>query len=394
MKHFAAYYAGLYAYTDPELHPSFPRDDPKFMAEYYRQVNDGEWEGVRGQPARRVKEHITYADLATFDDRQRDSAIAYIQKHAGDDKPFFMYLAFLKVHNPNNPSPEWRGKSHESPYLDALMELDDNSGKVVQALRDAKIDDNTIVVWTTDNGPWIDAWPDAGYTPFRGMKGTCFEAGWRVPAILWWPGHVPAGKVLDGMMSHMDVWPTLATMVGLTPPPHGAWTGNDGAPIYFDGYDNSAYVLGKADASAREDWVYIDDLSFDAVRYRQWKFVFTAKDAWLGPELHLGMAGALYNLRQDPGEKYDMLFNGAAPPAAGVLKTSPGRYSGQDNGWAFIYANRLVNDFTATVKEFPNIPTILATASIGADLPKFTPPNLVETRPATSTPRRQAPPAR
>ncbi|MGB8710740.1 MAG: sulfatase-like hydrolase/transferase, partial [Methyloceanibacter sp.] len=103
---------------------------------------------------------------------------------AKDQNPFFMYLCFLKVHNPNNPSPRWKGKSPGgSNYLDSLMELDDNSGQVVQAIRDLGIDQNTLVVWTTDNGAWIDAWPDAGYTPFRGMKGSSFEGGFRVPAI-------------------------------------------------------------------------------------------------------------------------------------------------------------------------------------------------------------------
>jgi arylsulfatase len=391
MKHFAAYYAGVYAYTDPTLHPDFPRNDPRFMAEYYKQVNDGEWEGVRGQAPRRVKEHITYPDLATFDDRQRDDAVAYIKRHARDDRPFFMYVAYLKCHNPNNPSPEWKGKSREGDYLDALMEVDSNSGQVVQALRDAGIDRNTIVVWTTDNGAWIDAWPDAGYTPFRGMKGTVFEGGWRVPAVMWWPGHIPAGRVVDGMMSHMDVWPTVAAMVGLQPPPHGGWVGNDGRPIYFDGIDNSAYVLGKSPTSARESWVYIEGTDLLAVRYQQWKFVFTAKDSWLGPDLSLGMAGALYNLRRDPGEAYDMIFNGAAPVTAGVIKTSPGRYSGQDNGWAFVYANALIHAFNESVTEFPNIATIPATASIGAELPKFVKPNLIAPQQPAGAAERQAP---
>ena len=104
-----------------------------------------------------------------------------------------MYVAFLKVHQPNNPAPEFKGKSHESNYLDSLMELDSNSGRIVQAIRDAGLDEDTIVVWTTDNGPWIDAWPDAGYTPFRGMKGSGFEGGWRVPGIMWAPGRIQPG---------------------------------------------------------------------------------------------------------------------------------------------------------------------------------------------------------
>jgi len=375
MKHFLAYYAGVYAYSDPALHPNFPRWNPQFMGMYKAMVNDGEWEGQAGKPARRVIEHFGYADLATIDNRQRDSAIAYIKQHAKDDKPFFMYVAFLKLHQPNNPAPEWKGKSRQGNYLDSLMELDSNSGQIVQALRDAGIEQNTIVVWTTDNGPWIDAWPDAGYTPFRGMKGTGFEGGWRVPGIMWAPGRIPGGRVLHGMMSHMDVWPTLAAMVGLKPPPRGAWKDDNGKPIYFDGIDNSAYVLGKASESARMSWVYIDAVSFLGVRYGDWKFLFTAKDTWLGPDLHLGMP-AIYNLKQDPGERYDMTFNGAAPATAGVLKTSPGRYSGADNGWAGVFSNIPLMEFLDSIKKYPNIPTIPAGSSMGSDLPVFVPPNL------------------
>jgi len=342
---------------------------------YNAMVNDGEWEGKAGQPPKRVVEHFGYADLATIDNQQRDSAITYIKDHAKDDKPFFMYVAFLKVHQPNNPAPEFKGKSHESNYLDSLMELDSNSGRIVQAIRDAGLDQDTIVVWTTDNGPWIDAWPDAGYTPFRGMKGSGFEGGWRVPGIMWAPGRIQPGSVFHGMMSHMDVWPTLATMAGLKPPPHGEWKDNNGKPIYFDGMDNSAYITGKAEESARISWVYIDAVNFLGVRYGEWKFLFTAKDTWLGPDLHLGIP-AIYNLKQDPAEHYDMTFNGAAAPTAGVLKSSPGRYSGADNGWAGVFSMIPLNEFIDSIKKYPNIPTSPAGSSMGADLPEFIPPNL------------------
>ena len=393
MKHFAAYYAGVYAYTDVRLHPSFPINDPQFMAAYYSQVDDGEWEGVAGRPPRRVKEHITFDDLATFDDKQRDSAMQYIRQHAKDERPFFMEVAFLKVHNPNNPSPAFRGRSQEGNYLDSLMELDYNTGQVMQTIRDAGIANNTIVVWTTDNGAWVDAWPDAGYTPFRGMKGSAFEGGWRVPAIMWWPGHIPAGRVLPGMMSHMDVWPTCAALAGLPPPPHGAWQGNDGKPIYFDGVDNSAYVLGKTDRSARQDFVYVEGTQLVAVRHDKWKFLFTGKDTWLGPELPLGLP-AVYDLKADPGESYDMIFNGAAPPTAGVLKSSPGRYAGEDSGWTMVYANKLVNDFNESLREFPSIQTIAASASLGSDLPRLTSKNVVvplQQQPSAGATMRQPP---
>jgi arylsulfatase len=173
----------------------------------------------------------------------------------------------------------------------------------------------------------------------------------------------------------MDVWPTLAAMVGLKPPPHGAWKDDNGKPIYFDGIDNSAYVLGKANESARVSWVYIDAVTFLGVRYLDWKFLFTAKDTWLGPDLHLGIP-AIYNLKQDPGERYDMTFNGAAPATAGVLKSSPGRYSGADNGWAGVFSDIPLTEFLDSIKKYPNIPTIPAGSSMGSDLPVFIAPNL------------------
>ena len=376
MKHFLAYYAGVYAYPDPKLHPDFPFGDPKFMADYYKLVNDGEYDQIAGQPAKRTVEHFGYDELATIDDRQAASAADYIKDHAKGDKPFFMYVAFMKCHNPNNPSPNWKGKSHQSTYLDALMELDDNSGKVVQAVREAGIAENTIVVWTTDNGPWIDAFPDAGYTPFRAAKGTPFEGGWRVPGIMWAPGRIKASTVLHGMMSHMDIWPTTAAMAGLTPPPHGEWKDNNGKPIYFDGIDNSAYVTGKAKKSARDQWVYINGVTFGGIRCGQWKLLWTAKDTWLGPNLHMDYP-SVFNLVQDPGERYSMLFNGAAPATAGVLKGSPGNFSGQDNGWVGVYINPVLFGFLESIKKYPNIPTIPMGAAIGADLPEFMAPNVM-----------------
>jgi arylsulfatase len=377
MKHFLACYAGVYAYRNPEIHPFFPAWDPAFMAQYNK-INDGEWNCIAGQPCQRTVEHFGYDDLAAIDDRQAASAQDYIKQHAKGGQPFFMYVAFMKVHQPNNPAAEWKGKSHQGNFSDAIMELDANVGKVLQAVRENGIANDTIVTFSSDNGPWIDAWPDAGYSPFRGMKGTGFEAGWRVPGLIWAPGRVQAGMVLHGMMSHMDIWPTTAAMAGLTAPPHGDWKGNAGQPIYFDGIDNSEYVMGKAKQSARTEMIYIEGLSFQAVRWNQWKFVFTAKDAWLGPELNLASIPAIYNLQMDPGEQYDMTFNGAAPRALGILSTSPGRFSGSDNGWSVGYATLVVNNFKASVARCPNIPTLPAGAAIGADLPEFLTPNLRE----------------
>ena len=250
MKNFAAYYAGAYAYdnTSKWFHPWFPSYNPEFAKFFADHVNMDEWEGVAGQPAKDVG-RINYDSFQTFDQRQADNAIDYIKRHAVGDQPFFMDVNFLKMHNPTNAAPEFAGRSHLGDYSDSLMELDADIGKIMDTIR--AVAPNTIVIVTADNGAWLDAYPDAGTTPFRGEKGTPFEGGWRVPGIMWWPGHIPAGAQYHEMMSHIDCWATLAGMVGLTPPPHD-WVGNDGKPIYFDSIDNSAYILGKAQHSARE----------------------------------------------------------------------------------------------------------------------------------------------
>ena len=363
MKNFAAYYAGVYAYDDtsPHFHPWFPSFNRQFNEMYDSVVNLGEWEGTTGQPARKVGT-ITYDSLATFDIRQTDNAVAYIRQHAQDAKPFFMDVNFIKMHNPTNPAPEFRGKTHLGNYSDSLMELDTDIGRIMEAIRANA--PNTIVIITADNGAWVDAYPDAGTSPFRGEKGTPFEGGWRVPGIMWWPGHIPAGVTRNEMMSHIDGWATLATMVGLTPPPHD-WVGNDGKPIYFDSIDNSAYILGTDQHSARKSWVYIDGENFWGVRADiggdptepwvniAWKYLYTAKDSWLGADANLGAIGAIYNLTMDPYEKYDMTFNGAA--STRVLSSSPGKYSGEDNGWALSLLEPVILDFDKTVLKYPSI---------------------------------------
>jgi arylsulfatase A-like enzyme len=363
MRQFAAYYAGVYAYnnTDKWFHPWFPSYNPEYNKMYDDIVNLGEWEGETGKPARMVGT-ITYDSLATFDVRQTDSAVAYIHQHARGDKPFFMDVNFIKMHNPTNAAPEFRGKSHLGDYSDSLMELDADIGRIMEAIRAEAPD--TIVIVTADNGAWLDAYPDAGTTPFRGEKGSPFEGGWRVPGIMWWPNHIPARVQYNEMMSHIDAWATLATMVGVTPPPHD-WVGNDGKPIYFDSIDNSAYILGKSPHSARNSWIYIDGEVFQGARadiggdpaepwvHIAWKYLYTAKDSWLGSEANLGSIGATYNLTMDPYEKYDMTFNGAAPTR--TLTSSPGRYSGQDNGWVLSLIEPVIIDFDKTLVKYPNI---------------------------------------
>ena len=170
------YYAGVYAYDDTDLHPTSRSTTTEVHGDLEpgRPVAMG-WQG--GRSAKAVKTRTSPSRSGTGDDEMRANAIHWLKAHAKDANPFFMYLNFMKVHNPNYPSPRFKGKSPGGgTYLDSLMELDDNTGQVMQAIRDLGLAENTLVVWTTDNGAWIDAWPDAGYTPFRGDKGRLSRA--------------------------------------------------------------------------------------------------------------------------------------------------------------------------------------------------------------------------
>ncbi len=364
MKEFAAYYPGVYTYDDTDnfAHPWFPKYNAAYWAEYQKIVNLYEWEGTAGKPAVKVA-RIDYDYLHEFDVRQADSAVEYIKAHAKAGKPFFMDVNFMKMHNPNIPAKAFIGKSHLGNYSDAMMELDSNIGRIMDAIRAEA--PNTIVIITADNGAWQDAYPDAGTVPFRGEKGSPFEGGFRVPAIMWWPNHIPAGVRYGEMMSHIDLWSTLAAMSGIAPPPHGAWKDNDGKPIYFDSIDNSAYILGKAKHSARNGWIYVDGEDFAGARADvggdptnpdlkiAWKYLYTSKDTWLGARQDLGCCGSVYNLTMDPFEKYDMTFNGAV--ATRLPTTSPGRYAGYDNGWVVSLIAVPIGEFDKSIVEFPNM---------------------------------------
>ena len=339
-----------------------PEYNKQYWEVYQKVVNLYEWSGMAGKPA--VKgDIITLQNLADFDVRQADSAIAYIKEHAKSDKPFFMDINFMKMHQPTSPNKAFQGKSRLGNYSDSMLELDSNIGRIMDVIRE--VAPNTIVIITADNGAWQDAWPDAGTHPYRGEKGSPFEAGWRVPGIMWWPGKIPAGAVYHEMMSHMDVWPTTAAMVGLKSPTKGETIDDNGKPIYFDGIDNSAYIMGKARHSARDSWIYIDGETFQGARADvgddpanpdlriAWKILYTSKDTWLGPELNVGAIGSTYNLTMDPYEKYDMTFNGAV--ATRNPTTSPGRYSGMDNGWAISLIDVPLTAFNKSIIKYPNI---------------------------------------
>ena len=188
MKHFAAYYAGVTLTTTPRNF--FIRGSPPTTRNTKRRTI-GSRISVSGKGGRQARQEGRHDRLRFARDIRHPADRFGGRLHQAarqDDKPFFMDVNFIKMHNPTNAAPEFKGKSHLGDYSDSLMELDADIGRIMDAIRAEA--PNTIVIVTADNGAWLDAYPDAGTTPFRGEKGSAFEGGWRVPAIMWWPGHV------------------------------------------------------------------------------------------------------------------------------------------------------------------------------------------------------------
>jgi arylsulfatase len=245
---------------------------------------------------------LNISSLAFVDEQCVDKAIAYINNQANSTKPFFVYIPFVRTHFPSVANPKFAGKSSKGPYGDAVMETDYHVGQVLDALRDTGKDNNTIVVFTSDNGPTLDQWPDAGYSPFRGGIGTAYEGGVRIPCIFRWPGYIEAGRVSNEIMSLLDLFNTFATLGG----------GKIPADRPIDGIDQSNFLLGAQENSSRE-WVvwYTGTGSAaetlpSAVLWHQFKVHTKAYDSFQGPESDYGQIPAVYNIEIDPGEEHNI----------------------------------------------------------------------------------------
>jgi arylsulfatase len=261
-----------------------------------------------------------------------DKAIAYINNQADSTEPFFIYLPLVRTHFPSVPNPKFAGKSSKGPYGDVVMETDYHIGQVLDALRDTGKDNNTVVVFTSDNGPTLDQWPDAGYSPFRGGIGTAYEGGVRVPCIFWWPGSIEAGRTSNEIVSLLDLFSTFAMLGGGKIPTD--------RPI--DGIDQSNFLLGKQNNSNRE-WVawYMGAESAPetapaAVRWHQFKIHQTAYDSFQGPASDYGQIPAVYNIEMDPAEQHNI---------AG------------EHDFVIVAYQKIYRQLVASMRKYPNTPS-------------------------------------
>ena len=247
-----------------------------------------------------VLESPTDLDLITR--RYTDEAVGFIE--ANRDRPFFLYLSHTMPHVPLGASGEFKGRSPRGLYGDAVEELDWSVGQVLSALRETSMEDHTLVVFTSDNGPWIEGHlGDHGgsASPLRGFKMSTWEGGLRVPAVFRWPGRIPAGLATDEMASTLDILPTFAGLAGASLPPGRV----------IDGLDLWPLLSGESDSSPREQFFYFAYTHLQAVRDARWKLVLPRPadppwTSWYGRMIDEVRRPELYDMRLDPEESRDV----------------------------------------------------------------------------------------
>ena len=264
---------------------------------------------------------LTKKRMETIDDETTQAAINFIDKQAKADKPFFVWMNTTRMHLFTHVRDSMKGQSGmpANEYADGMLEHDGDVGKLLKTLDELKLTDNTIVIYTTDNGPNRFTWPDAATSPFRNEKNSNYEGAFRVPAMIRWPGHIQAGQVSNEIVSGLDWFPTLLAAVGVQDVKQKllkGWAPQAGGPtfkVHLDGYDQLAYLTGKEKKSARSEFYYFnDDGQLVAMRFGNWKAVFCEQrkpggfEVWSEPFVCLRVP-KLYNLRMDPFETADIV---------------------------------------------------------------------------------------
>jgi arylsulfatase len=252
--------------------------------------------------------------METIDDETTERACTFIDQAHKDGKPFFVWYNTTAMHFRTHRAEKHKGKSGQGEYNDVMVAHDENIGKMLAKLDELGIADDTIVMYSTDNGPHFNSWPDAGITPFRSEKNTNWEGGWRVPAFVRWPKRFPAGTVLTGIVSHQDWMMTLLAAAGEADIKEkllkGYKAGEKTFKVHLDGFNMLPYLTGEVKESPRQSFFYIsDDGDVIALRMRDWKMVLQEQRAkqlacWAEPFVKLRIP-KMFNLRRDPFERAD-----------------------------------------------------------------------------------------
>ena len=322
---FDEFFGNLYhlnAEEEPELddYPK-PEDFPNFKERFGPRGVIHSWANDDGTQRIEDTGPLTKQRMVTVDDEFLAAAGTFIKDKAATDQPFFVWFNSTHMHFRTHVKPESKGRAGrwQSDYHDTMMDHDDLVGDLLGLLDELGLAEDTIVVYSTDNGPHSNSWPDAGTTPFRGEKNTNWEGAYRVPCMVRWPERIPAGVVKNDMMSHNDWFPTLAAAAGVDDIAAQLKTGADlngtTYKVHLDGNNQLPWLTGETDESARNFFFYVsDDGDLTAVRYDNWKLVFLEQRCegtlriWAEPFTELRVP-LIFNLRTDPFEQAPLTSN-------------------------------------------------------------------------------------
>lgn len=256
--------------------------------------------------------------METIDEEFLQASLNFMEEADSNDEPFFVWFNSTRMHYYTHVKDEVRGISGQGFYADGMVEHDGHVGQLLGKLDELGIADNTIVLYTTDNGVHLNHWPDAGMTPFRGEKNTNWEGGFRVPAVVRWPGKIQPNSITNDIMSHLDWVPTLMAAAGEPDIKQKLLdtheTNGKSFNVHLDGYNFLPYLKGEADTGPRDKFFYASDTGdLLAVRDGPWKMVFAEQrakkfDVWAEPFVKLRLP-KVFNLRMDPFERADIDSN-------------------------------------------------------------------------------------
>jgi arylsulfatase len=359
---FMGYLYHLDAMEDP-CHPGYPQElrpklGPRNMLHAWATNSDNttvdpRWGKVGKQKIVDIGE-LCPKRMETVDDEIRDSAFRFIDKAKADDKPFFLWLNPTRMHIVTHLSDKYQklrnSKNGWSIHEAGMAQLDDEVGSVLKKLKDLKLDENTIVIFTTDNGTEAFTWPDGGQTPFAQAKGTVMEGGFRAPALIRWPGKVPAGVVENGIFSGLDWFPTLLAAAGspnvVDELKHGKTFEGVSYKSHLDGYNQLNVITGKG-PSNRHEIFYFGESTLGAVRVDDFKYRFIDQpDGWLGDKTQPDVPH-LTNLRLDPFERTGWPENKTKNGSLEYFEWFKFEF------WRFVFVQQEVAKLAMTAVEFP-----------------------------------------
>ena len=359
---FFGYLYHLDAMEDP-AHPNYPQNllnvvGPRNMVHSWATDKDDATEmprwGKIGMQRIEDAGPLYPKRMETVDDEIRDLAINFMDKAKKDNKPFFVWLNPTRMHIVTHLSPKYEAlRNAENGWSEeeaGMAQLDDDVGLVMKKLKDMGVDDNTIVVFTTDNGTEVFTWPDGGQTPFAQSKGTVLEGGFRVPAMIRWPGKVPADTVQNGIFSGLDWLPTFVAAAGnpniVDELLKGKEIGGRTYKNHLDGYNQLDAITGKG-PSARHEIFYLGESTVGAVRIDDYKFRFIDQPAgWLGEKTKPDVP-YITNLRLDPFERTGWPNNGTKEGAQQYFDWFKYQF------WRFVFVQQVMGKAIQTFIDYP-----------------------------------------